>query len=148
MLPLNDWMALAAAATLQAAPLAAVADDQDTIDYRQHVMKTMDEQAAAINMILQHRAPADNFAVHAQILAITAATAKKAFETKVPGGTSKPEVWTQWADFARQLDVLAANTAEFARVAKEGGVAAAEKKVASALSCKGCHDTYCVPKKQ
>jgi cytochrome c556 len=124
-----------------AAASAAHADDQDVIDYREHIMKTMGEQAAAIGQILQQKAPAENFATHAQILAITAATAKKAFEPKVPGGEAKPDVWAQWPDFVKRLDELTAATADLARIAKTGGMAAAAPKVQT-LPCKSCHDTY------
>jgi len=126
---------------------SAYADDQDVIDYRQHIMKTMGEQAAAVGMIVEHRIPPDNFAVHAQILAVTAASAKKAFEPKVLGGEAKPEVWAKWADFSKRLDVLVTNTAELSKVAKDGGFAAAEAKLSTALTCKGCHEVYRVPKK-
>jgi cytochrome c556 len=126
----------------------ARADDQDVIDYREHIMKTMGEQAAAIGQILQQKAPAENFAVHVQILAVTAATAKVAFEPKVLGGEAKPDVWLHWADFAKRLDDLTAATADLANVAKAGGAAAAGPKVQAALSCKSCHDTYRVEKKK
>jgi cytochrome c556 len=126
---------------------AVRADDQDVIDYREHIMKTMGEQAASISQILQQKAPADNFALHVQILAVAAATAKKAFEPKVPGGEAKPEVWTHWADFAKRLDDLTAATAELANTAK-AGVAAAAPKVQAAMTCKSCHDTYRVEKKK
>jgi|ERR1700733_5043534 len=129
-------------------PCAARADEQDTIDYRKHIMKTMGEQAAAITEILQQKAPAENFAVHAQILAVTAATAKKAFEPKVLGGEAKPDVWTHWADFAKGLDDLTAATADLAKTAKGGGVVTAAPKVEAALACKNCHDTYCAEKKK
>ncbi len=132
---------------LLVAATASRADDQESIDYREHVMKTMGEQVASINMILQQKAPPDNFAVHARILAISAATAKKAFEPKVPGGEAKPEVWDNWADFSKRLDALVAATADLAKTAQEGGLAAAGPKVQSTLTCKGCHDTYRVPKK-
>jgi cytochrome c556 len=131
---------------MMAARLAR-ADDQDVIDYREHIMKTMGEQAAAIAQILQQKAPAENFAIHAQVLAITAATAKKAFEPKVVGGEAKPDVWAHWVDFAKRLDDLAAATADLASTAKSGGVSAAGPKVQSALTCKSCHDTYRVEKK-
>lgn len=127
-----------------AAPLRVVADDEDTIDYRHHVMAGLGEQMDALAMIVQHRAPADNFAVHTQTLAIIAAQGKKAFEPKVPGGRSKPEVWSQWTDFSKRMDALVASTAE---LAKAGGVATAGAKVDSAAMCKSCHDTYMVPKK-
>jgi cytochrome c556 len=125
----------------------ARADDQDVIDYREHIMKTMGEQVAAIGQILQQKAPAENFATHAQILAITAATAKKAFEPKVPGGEAKPEVWAQWPDFSKRLDELTAATADLARIAKSGGMSAAAPKVQT-LPCKSCHDTFRVEKKK
>jgi cytochrome c556 len=126
---------------------AARADDQEVVDYREHIMKTMGEQAASLNMILQQKAPAENFAVHARILAVTAATAKKAFEPKVQGGNAKPEVWANWSEFAQKLDALTAATADFAKLAQSGGAAAAGPKLQATLTCKGCHDTYRVPKK-
>jgi cytochrome c556 len=126
----------------------AYADDQDVIDYREHIMKTMGEQAAAISQILQQKAPAENFAIHVQILAVTAATAKQAFQPQVPGGEAKPDVWARWADFAKRLDDLTAATADLAKTAKAGGVAAAAPKVETALTCKNCHDTYRVEKKK
>jgi cytochrome c556 len=131
--------AILAAATT---PTLARADDQDVIDYRVHIMKTMAEQAAAITQILQQRAPADNFTVHAQILAITAATAKKAFASEVIDGEAKADVWAHWADFSKRLDDLSAATADLASAAKAGGIAAAAPKVQAALACKSCHDIY------
>jgi hypothetical protein len=48
---------LAIGVMLAATSTAVLADDQDVIDYRQHVMKTMEEQTAAIEMILQNKGP-------------------------------------------------------------------------------------------
>ena len=125
----------------------ARADDEDTIDYRKHIMKAMGEQAAAIGMILQKKAPPESFAVHVKILATTAAMAKSAFEPKVSGGDAKPEVWSNWADFSKRLDTLVAATGDLVKIAESGGVTAAGPKVEAALSCKSCHDNYRVPKK-
>lgn len=127
--------------------VASASDPADVIDYRKHVMKTLGSQAASLGMIMQQKAPADNFAVHAEILAVTAATALKAFEPKVEGGDAKPEVWAQWADFSKKMKEFEAATADLAKAAKEGGVAAAGPKIQAALSCKGCHDVYKVAKK-
>jgi len=124
------------------------ADEQDDIDYRQHIMKTMGEQTALLDMILQHKAPSDNFAVHAKVLAISAAMAKKSFDSKAAGGNAKPAVWAGWADFNKRMDALAAATDDLAKSAASGGVAAAGAKVPAVLvSCKSCHDEYMVPKK-
>jgi cytochrome c556 len=129
-------------------PVVVYADDEDTINNRMDVMKTMDEQAKAIDQILQQKAPPDNFATHLQILAIAASTAKKAFEPKVPGGESKPDVWAKWPDFSKRLDDMAASTAALAKTAEQGGIQAAGPKVKDTLACKGCHDIYREEKKQ
>ena len=131
---------------LLSAAAAAQADDQDVIDYRRHIMHTMGEQVAVLGMILEQRAPATNLATHAQVLAVTASTAKKAFEPNIAGGEAKPEVWAQWADFAKRLDALVAASGELAKTAKAGNVAATAPKMKD-LGCKGCHDTYRKPKK-
>ena len=78
---------------------------------------------------------------------IVASTALIAFEPNVEGGDSKPDVWAKWPDFEKKMKEFAANTAELAKLAKEGGAAAAQPKLQAALTCKGCHDTYRVPKK-
>jgi len=132
----------AALAAVTILPGKALADDQDVIDYRQHAMKTMGEQVAAMAMMAENKVPGDNFAVHAQILADVAAMAKSAFTPKVVGGKAKAEVWANWDDFAKRLDALAASTADLAKTAQQGGVAAAAPKMQAALTCKGCHDTY------
>jgi cytochrome c556 len=128
------------------ATAVAHAEDQDVVDYRVHIMRTMGEEVAAINLVLKGKAPAESFATHVKVLAVTARTAKKAFETEVAGVHAKPEIWSNWADFAKRLDELEAVTAELARSAETDGVAAGPR-VQAALTCKSCHDVYRVPKK-
>lgn len=132
-------------ALLLSAAAAAHADDQDVIDYRRHIMHTMGEQVEILGLIAQQRAPANALATHAQVLAITASTAKKAFEPHVDGGEAKPDVWAQWQDFSKRLDELVAATAELSKTAKGNDVAAAAPKLKD-LGCKSCHDTYRKPK--
>jgi cytochrome c556 len=134
------------AATLLTVAAPVLGDPQETIDYRRHVMKTMGEQVAIIGMILEKKAPPDAFATHVKVLAVTATTAKKAFEPNVPGGAAKPEVWSNWPEFAKRLDALVAATDDLAKTAATGGVPAAGPKVKTALTCKSCHDTFRVPK--
>ncbi len=128
-------------------PAVLQADDENVIDYRVHIMKTMGNVAAAIDQILQQKAPADNLSTLLEVLSITAATAKTAFEPNVPGGESKPVTWTQWPDFSKRLDGLTSATAELAKMASAGGVAAVAPKAKDALTCKSCHDIYQVENK-
>ena len=143
MTRLSQFAVRLAVAAFAALPFAAQASDPtDIIDYRKHVMKTLGEQAAAMQATLQGKAPAENFVLHTQVLAVAASQALVAFKEKVEGGGSKPDVWAKWPDFEKRMKELAANTADLAKTAKEGGAAAAQPKLASALTCKGCHDLY------
>jgi cytochrome c556 len=130
-------------------PAVVRADDQDVIDYREHIMKTLDEQAAAVGMILSTAVPGDNTAAHLRAIALTAQIALKSFEPKVLGGEAKPEVWSNWADFSKRMNEFAKKTAEMAALGKEKGSddPALGEKVVDALSCKSCHDVYRKEKK-
>ena len=142
--PRLAWAGLAFVAT--SLPISSFADDQDVKDYRSHVMLAMGEQMAALNQITKGKAPAADVATQAEVLSVTAGMAKIAFTPKVLGGEARPEVWDKWADFSKRLDELVAATADLAKTARQGGVAAVTPKLTS-LPCKGCHDDYRVPKK-
>lgn len=125
---------------------AACASDEDAIAYRQHIMKSLQEQTAALGKIMSGAAPDDNAVAHMQALALIASTALKSFEPKVPGGESKPEVWSDWDDFSGRMQEFARLTAKMAQAAGEGGKDAGLAHAIEALNCKSCHDTYRKPK--
>lgn len=135
------FSALSLAALPLVAPVAQ-ADDEDTIAYRKHIMKTLDEQTAAIGMIFSGAIPDTNLQLHLDAIATTAAMALSAFEPNVPGGDSRPEVWTDWDDFAKRMNDFAAKTANMAKVAREQGTDHAAELAIDALDCKGCHKLY------
>jgi cytochrome c556 len=135
------------ACALLSLSFVAAADEQDSIDYRQHIMKTMQEQTASIAMILQHKGPAENLSAHAKLLALSAGTAKKSFETKAPGGNAKPDVWANAADFGKRMDALVLATDDLVKTANSGPQASAAKNQVVVATCKGCHDAYMIPKK-
>ena len=122
--------------------MPAHADDKDAIEYRQHIMNTLNEQAGALGQILSNAVQDDNVISHLDALALTASTALKAFTPKAQGGEAKPEVWTNWADFSKRMNEFATMTAAMAKTAHEQGKDAALANVVDALSCKSCHDTY------
>lgn len=141
-------------AAMMLLPMAAHADnlagkglrgqntDQAVIDYRQHIMKTLNEQSAALGQILSTSVADTNTRAHLQAIALAASIALKAFEPKVQGGEAKPDVWTNWPDFSKRMKEFAQKTAEMAKVANEQGNEAALANVVDALSCKSCHDVY------
>ncbi|MBY0511465.1 MAG: cytochrome c [Rhodospirillaceae bacterium] len=117
-------------------------DEKDVIDYRGHIMKSLDAQAAALGMIVSTQIPADNLIAHLDAIALTAQQSLKSFEQKVPGGESKPLVWEQWKDFSERMNTFAAKTAELAQTARTKGQDAVVADMVSALACKSCHDIY------
>lgn len=122
------------------------ADPQDTIDHRVKIMQTIREQSEILGLIAQNKAPADHMVAHAQVLALNAAAAKSAFQPNVPGGRAKAEVWTQWQDFSKKMDLLNAAANELVKSTKSEGANNLGPKLAG-LGCKGCHDTYRGPKR-
>jgi cytochrome c556 len=129
------------------APSATVVNNEG-IDYREHIMKTLNEQSEALGMILSTAIPDDNASAHLEIIALTASTALKAFEPKIPGGESKSAVWTNWPDFSKRMQEFTAKTADAAKLAKEKGSKAGLTDIDKTLTCKSCHDTYREEKKK
>jgi cytochrome c556 len=126
----------------------AADQEADAVQYREAVMKTLNEQVGALGQIASGVAPDDNLVAHMDILALAASTALKAFEPKVPGGQAKPEVWADWADFSKRMTAFAQQTAAGAKIAKsQGKDAAMVQLIDYADSCKGCHDMYRQDKK-
>src|ERR1700676_1545586 len=121
---------------------AALADDKDVIDYRQHIMNTLNEQSAALGQILSTAVPGDNAGAHIDAIALTASTALTAFQPKVQGGEAKPEVWRNWADFSKRMNEFADKTRDAAKMAKENGANVALANILDALTCKSCHEIY------
>jgi cytochrome c556 len=127
---------------------AAHAEDQDTIDYREAIMKQLDAEAAAIGMIVSGQVPADSLGPQAKALAYSAKSALKAFEPKVPGGEAKPEVWTKWDDFSKRMQTFAQKAEEMAKVSESGNIQRVTEMVTDAMPCKACHEVYRNKKKQ
>ena len=122
--------------------------DKAIIDYRRHIMMTLNEQSGAVGQILMLAVPDTNTQAHLEAIALAVSLATKAYEPKVPGGDAKPEVWSNWTDFSKRMDEFAQKAAALAKTAKEQGNEAALAGVVDALSCKGCHDTYRVEKEK
>jgi cytochrome c556 len=129
---------------LVASPLVTMAapTDKEVVEYREHIMNTLNEQAGALGEILSNAIPDDNVISHLDAIALTASTALKAFQPKVQGGEAKPDVWANWPDFSKRMTEFARKTAEMAKMGHDQGKDAALSEVLDALSCKSCHDTY------
>lgn len=124
------------------APVAASADDKDIIDYRQHLMNTLDAQSQIVGQILSGVTPNKHGTGALEIIALTAKLSKGAFEPKAEGGQSKPEVWTKQDDFSKKMASFVENSAHVAEMAKKSSFQETISIMIDALPCKGCHDPY------
>ena len=147
---MREWMRMAGTVVMvatMALPVTTLADDEDVIEYRQRIMKALNEQAGALGQILSTAIPDDDAVAHIEAIALTASTSLKSFEPKVPGGEAKPEVWAQWQDFSKRMNEFARKTADLAKTAREKGKDVALENALDALTCKSCHDVYRAQKK-
>lgn len=122
--------------------VAHASEEKDAIEYRRHIMNTLNEQSGALGQILSTAIPDDNAVIHLQAIALTASIALKAFEPKVYGGEARPDVWSNWPDFSRRMQEFADKTAAVAKIAAEQGSQSVSATVLDVLTCKACHDVY------
>jgi cytochrome c556 len=134
-------LALLSGAAQQSAR-AQDSDPQDVITYRELIMKELEAEAAALGLMVAGQIPPDNLTLQAKAAATSARSALKAFEPKVPGGEAKPEVWANWADFAKRMQALAQGAEEMAKASEGNNLQAVSGLIVTALPCKECHDTY------
>ena len=130
---------IAAVCGTAAARAADRADDRSVLEYRRHLMITLNEQSAALGMILSGTVKGDA-AAHLEAIALTASYATKAFTPPVAGNEARPEIWTKWPDFSKRMDDFARKTAAAAKIVREKGPQGVN--VLDALACKACHDLY------
>ena len=124
----------------------AYADDQDVITYRQMIMKELDAEAGALGMIVSGQIPPDSLSLQTRAIVISAKSALKAFESKVPGGGSRPEVWSKWDDFSRRIQSFGQKAEAMAKAGETGNMATVMELIDAAMPCKQCHDVYRVKK--
>jgi cytochrome c556 len=115
---------------------------------RQQLMIQLEKDAETLGMIAAGLEPASKLTEITRSIAQAAQDTKAAFQPQIPGGRSKPEVWSNNADFNERLDAFVTSTEKMAKLGESGNVAAVSEVMADALPCKQCHDLYREPKKR
>ena len=134
---------IALAAALPLVPLSAVrGQGEDPVLARQLIMQALEDDADALGNIAAGIAPPAKMADHARSLAKHAKEAYESFKPNAPGGSAKPEVWSNWADYSKRMEAFVANSEKMAKVAETGNVSAVTELMVDAMPCKGCHDVY------
>jgi len=121
--------------------------EYEAYEYRDSVMHLLEAKATIINEMFREQRPLDEavFAEAAQDLAALSNMMLDGFEssTLVPESRSKPEIWSNMADFESKADALIEGADALAAAAATGGFAAAQQYVQGTISsCGGCHRSY------
>ncbi len=131
------------AATVPLVPMIAVKGQiEDHVLNRQLIMQQLDDDAEMLGMILSRAMPASKLAETARSLAKGAKDAYESFKPNAPGGSAKPEVWANWADYSQRMEDFVANSDKMAKAAETGDIYAVTELVVDAMPCKSCHDVY------
>lgn len=126
----------------KAAEPAAAAEAEGIIFERQQIMTKLDQDADKLGKVVAGLLPADQLAPAARAVAEGARESVEAFQQHVPGGRSKPEVWSNNADFTAKMEKFATSAEAMAKAAEAGDKGTVLNLMVDALPCKECHDTY------
>jgi cytochrome c556 len=131
-----------------AKPQISKEEAEGIIFERQQIMLQLEKDADAMGKIAAGMLPPDKMPETAEAIAKGARESVAAFQDRVPGGRTKPEAWSNWADFNQRLEAFARNAEIMAQAAKSKDVVAVTSTLGDALPCKQCHDLYRTPKKK
>lgn len=123
------------------------AEREGIIFERQQAMLQLDRDSDMLGKIVAGIAPADKLAATTRAVANGAKDSVTSFADKVPGGRSKPAVWSNNADFTRRMESFARNAEAMAKAGESGNITAVTELMIEAMPCKECHDLYREPKK-
>lgn len=125
------------------APVDKAERDEVILD-RQLIMQQLEKDADAFGDVLAGLKPQDDLTKYARALAKGAQESHDAFAVNLPGGSSKPEAWTNWPDFSSRMDHFVAATEKLAKAAETPSpdMGVIGQLAVEALPCKQCHDVY------
>lgn len=130
------------------APQPGSAENEGIIFERQNIMTRLERDAEELGNIVAGVAPKDRLAAVTRSIANGARDSLESFRAQVPGGHSKPAVWSDNADFMRRMEAFARNSEAMAKAGETGNVLAVTGLLIDAMPCKQCHDLYREPKKR
>jgi cytochrome c556 len=122
------------------------AEAEGIIFERQQIMLQLERDSELLGKIAAGVAPPDKLPATTRAIAQGARDSVTAFADKVPGGRSKPEVWSNYLDFMQRMEAFATNAENMAKAGEGGNVSAVTNLMIDALPCKQCHDIYREPK--
>lgn len=142
------WLALMTGMGLSAStPEPDLVEREGLIFERQQTMDQLQRDSELLGEIVAGLAPQDKLGEVTRAIAGGARDSLRDFANRIPGGRSKPEVWSNNADFTRRMEEFARNAEAMAAAGEAGDLAQVRQLMADAMPCKQCHDLYREPKK-
>jgi cytochrome c556 len=136
----------AGAAPAAPEPAAPPADEAEGIIFeRQQIMERLGRDSDLLGKVVAGMEPAAKLPEVTRAIAEGAKDSLAAYRTAVPGGRTRPEAWTNNADFMRRMEDFARNADAMAVVGARGDVVGVTGMLVDALPCKQCHDLYRIP---
>lgn len=136
------------AATSAGVPAAVDPSEAEGIIFeRQQAMQQLERDADKLGDIIAGLAPRDKLGETARAIAKGAKDAQETFALQVPGGRSRPEVWSNREDYDRRMQEFVQKADAMAALAEAGNLHGVVETMNDAMPCKGCHDIYRAPKK-
>lgn len=113
---------------------------------RQQLMLALEADTKTLGGIVAGTVSTAKLAETTRSIADSASASMDAFEPVVPGGRSKPSVWSERAQFMEDMQLFARNAEAMAQAGEKGDVNSVVNLMIDALPCKQCHDQFREPK--
>lgn len=113
---------------------------------RQQIMDQLGRDSELLGKIVAGIEPASKLAETTKSIATGARESLESFRHKVPGGRSKPDVWSPTSDFFPKMEAFVKNAEAMAKAGETGSVPAVTELMIDALPCKQCHMSFREPK--
>jgi|SRR5690554_993325 len=147
LLPLAALFGLSVTTTVVHAD--AFVDTDDTVKYRQHAFSLIRDNFGIMAGMVRGEIKYDSaqFQQHANAVKYLSHIPRAGFsgagENATTDSAALPKIWQNWDDFNSKMDDLVNAAAELAEAAESGNVRTiAPKFIATAGTCKQCHDNY------
>jgi len=118
------------------------AEAEGIIFERQQIMEQLGKDSDQLGKVVAGLEPASRLPQLTRAIADGARQSLEAYGQQVPGGRTKPEAWSNNADFMRRLQEFARNAEAMSVAGARGDISGVTGMMVDAMPCKQCHDIY------
>lgn len=113
---------------------------------RQQIMEQLGRDSEVLGKIVAGSEPSSKLPETTRSIAVGARESLESFRQEIPGGRSKPDIWSPTSDFFPKMEAFVKNAEAMAKAGETGSVPAVTELMIDALPCKQCHMSFREPK--